>query len=129
MHVVHESLTDWMEEADLIVRGDAVGQFDRSPAQRWRSTSFCHRPLARRITVAQRGQIRRHSRRAAGPGGDEGLAGRTFKRAVDVLAFSEEEGVRYGSPFLGSRAVIGSFDRELLQKSRCERCAARTSPD
>jgi allantoate deiminase len=34
--------------------------------------------------------------------------------AIEVIAFSEEEGVRYGVPFLGSRAVAGSFDPALL---------------
>jgi allantoate deiminase len=31
-----------------------------------------------------------------------------------VIAFSEEEGVRYGAPFLGSRAVSGVFDEKML---------------
>jgi allantoate deiminase len=34
--------------------------------------------------------------------------------ALEVIAFSEEEGVRYGVPFLGSHAVAGSFDKRLL---------------
>jgi allantoate deiminase len=34
--------------------------------------------------------------------------------ALEVIAFSEEEGVRYGTPFLGSRALAGSFDKSLL---------------
>ena len=34
--------------------------------------------------------------------------------AIEVIAFSEEEGVRYGVPFLGSRAVAGRFDTALL---------------
>lgn len=33
---------------------------------------------------------------------------------IEVIAFSEEEGVRFGTPFLGSRAVAGRFDRALL---------------
>jgi allantoate deiminase len=33
---------------------------------------------------------------------------------IEVIAFSEEEGVRYGVPFLGSRAVAGSFDHAWL---------------
>jgi allantoate deiminase len=33
---------------------------------------------------------------------------------IEVIAFSEEEGVRYGVPFLGSRAVAGRFDPALL---------------
>lgn len=34
--------------------------------------------------------------------------------AIEVLAFSEEEGIRFGVPFLGSRAVAGRFDASLL---------------
>jgi allantoate deiminase len=34
--------------------------------------------------------------------------------AIEVIAFSEEEGVRYGLPYLGSRAVAGRFDASLL---------------
>lgn len=33
---------------------------------------------------------------------------------IEVIAFSEEEGVRFGVPFLGSRAVAGRFDPTLL---------------
>jgi allantoate deiminase len=35
-------------------------------------------------------------------------------QAIEVIAFSEEEGVRYGVPFLGSRAVAGVFDPGML---------------
>jgi allantoate deiminase len=35
-------------------------------------------------------------------------------RPIEVIAFSEEEGVRYGVPFLGSRAVTGTFDLSML---------------
>ena len=34
--------------------------------------------------------------------------------AIEVVAFSEEEGVRFGVPFIGSRAVAGRFDPALL---------------
>lgn len=34
--------------------------------------------------------------------------------AIEVIAFSEEEGVRFGVPFIGSRAVAGRFDASLL---------------
>ncbi|HVN92407.1 MAG TPA: allantoate amidohydrolase [Terracidiphilus sp.] len=33
---------------------------------------------------------------------------------IEVIAFSEEEGVRFGVPFIGSRAVAGRFDAALL---------------
>ena len=34
--------------------------------------------------------------------------------AIEIIAFSDEEGVRYGVPFLGSRAVAGTFKPEFL---------------
>ena len=34
---------------------------------------------------------------------------------IEVIGFSEEEGVRYGVPFIGSRAVAGCFDAQLLR--------------
>ena len=34
--------------------------------------------------------------------------------AIEVIAFSEEEGVRFGVPFIGSRAAAGRFDPALL---------------
>jgi allantoate deiminase len=34
--------------------------------------------------------------------------------AVDVLGFADEEGLRFGTAYLGSRAVAGSFGPELL---------------
>ncbi len=34
--------------------------------------------------------------------------------AIEVIAFSEEEGVRFGVPFLGSRAIARRFDPALL---------------
>jgi allantoate deiminase len=34
--------------------------------------------------------------------------------AIEVIGFSDEEGVRYSVPFLGSRAVAGCFDLNLL---------------
>ena len=38
--------------------------------------------------------------------------------AIEVIAFSEEEGVRFGVPFIGSRAVAGRFDPALLDLQR-----------
>jgi len=37
-----------------------------------------------------------------------------FPCGIEVVAFSEEEGVRFGVPFIGSRAVAGRFDEALL---------------
>jgi allantoate deiminase len=40
--------------------------------------------------------------------------GRKFPFAIEVVGFSEEEGVRFGTPFIGSRALVGTLDDELL---------------
>ena len=37
-----------------------------------------------------------------------------FPFDIEVIAFSEEEGVRFGVPYIGSRAVAGRFDPALL---------------
>src|SRR5262249_57597350 len=42
--------------------------------------------------------------------------GRKLPFHLDVIAFSEEEGVRFSSSFLGSSAVAGRFDSELLER-------------
>jgi len=34
---------------------------------------------------------------------------------IEIIAFSEEEGVRFGVPFIGSRAAAGRFDAALLK--------------
>jgi allantoate deiminase len=44
----------------------------------------------------------------------EGLQRRRLPFAVEVVGFSEEEGVRFGTPFIGSRALVGRLDEELL---------------
>ncbi len=42
------------------------------------------------------------------------LQGRKLPFGIEVIAFSEEEGVRFGVPFIGSRALVGTVDHELL---------------
>jgi allantoate deiminase len=42
-------------------------------------------------------------------------AGRPLPFAVDVLGFSDEEGLRFGTAYLGSSAVAGTFDPALLE--------------
>ena len=44
----------------------------------------------------------------------EALDGRRLPFGIEVVGFSEEEGVRFGTPFIGSRALIGRLDEELL---------------
>ncbi len=44
----------------------------------------------------------------------EGLRGRRLPFGIEVVGFSEEEGVRFGTPYIGSRALVGRLDQELL---------------
>ncbi len=46
----------------------------------------------------------------------ESLEGRRLRFAIEVLGFSDEEGVRFGVPFIGSRALVGRIDEELLKR-------------
>ena len=43
-------------------------------------------------------------------------SGRRLPFHLEVIAFSEEEGVRFSAPYLGSSAVAGRFDMTLLQR-------------
>jgi allantoate deiminase len=45
----------------------------------------------------------------------EALHGRRLPFGIEVVGFSEEEGVRFGVPFIGSRALVGRLDDELLK--------------
>jgi allantoate deiminase len=46
----------------------------------------------------------------------EVLGGRRLPYGIEVIGFSEEEGVRFGTPFIGSRALVGRMDEELLNR-------------
>lgn len=44
------------------------------------------------------------------------LEGRKLPFGIEVIGFSEEEGVRFGVPFIGSRALTGTLDADLLSR-------------
>ena len=44
------------------------------------------------------------------------LKGRKLPFAIEVVGFSEEEGVRFSTPFIGSCALVGSLDEDLLRR-------------
>jgi allantoate deiminase len=47
----------------------------------------------------------------------EALNGRRFGFQIEVIGFSEEEGLRFGVPFIGSRALIGQLDEDILNRT------------
>jgi hydantoinase/carbamoylase family amidase len=42
--------------------------------------------------------------------------GQRFPHAIEVIAFAEEEGVRFKATLLGSRAIAGTFDYSVLER-------------
>jgi allantoate deiminase len=45
------------------------------------------------------------------------LGDKRFPFAIEVIGFTDEEGVRFDAPFLGSRALAGTFDTALLDRT------------
>ena len=54
--------------------------------------------------------------------------GRGSPFTVELIAFSEEEGLRFSASYIGSAAVAGSFDRALAGAARPRRRFARPTP-
>lgn len=113
MHQVHALLRDRMEGLGMTVRVDAAGNLRGL----WQPPEASNKRLA----------IGSHIDTIPDAGAFDGVLGvaialelveiaRDLKLplAIEVIAFSEEEGVRFGVPFIGSRAVAGRFDPALL---------------
>ncbi len=47
--------------------------------------------------------------------------------AFEIIGFSEEEGVRFNTPFIGSRAFVGSLNEELLKREDVKGISVRTA--
>jgi allantoate deiminase len=105
----------WMERAGMRVRLDAAGNL----IGRYDGLDPTERALAigsHLDTVPNAGKYDGVLGILMGIAAVESLGGRRLPFAIDVIAFSEEEGVRFGVPFLGSLAVAGRFDRRLIER-------------
>lgn len=114
MRAVHNRLTEWMQAVGVAARVDAAGN------------------LIGRLRCASGNKVLlvgSHLDSVPGAGRYDGVLGTLLGVAVcewlgdrklpfhlDVLGFSEEEGVRYKRPYLGSAAVVGEFDPEWLRR-------------
>lgn len=114
MKEVHALLGGWMQELGMEVRLDGIGNL----IGRYQGQS----PEAPAFLLGSHLDTVRDAGKYDGPLGVmlglalvRGLQGRRLPFALEVIAFSEEEGVRYGVPFLGSRAVTGTFDPAYLK--------------
>lgn len=113
MHEVHALLTARMAALGMTVQVDAVGNLRGL----WQPAKSGKRRLI----------LGSHVDTVPDAGAFDGVLGVTlalewvelaqeidFPLSIEVIAFSEEEGVRFSVPFIGSRAVAGRFDSSLL---------------
>jgi len=113
--VVQNHLAEWMTAAGLHVRIDSVGNVIG------RAESPISRPGVFVVgshvdTVPDAGKYDGILGVLLGIATAKALRGRRFTHALDVVAFSEEEGVRFRTPYIGSRAVCGTLSAELLAR-------------
>ena len=106
----------WMEAAGMTVRRDAVGNVIGRLAG----------PDGRTLLIGSHLDTVRDAGRYDGTLGvligiacaellrDRGAA---LPYAIEVVAFADEEGARYGTGYLGSRAFAGSFEDAWLERS------------
>ncbi len=113
MHAVHAQVGGWMEQAGMSVFTDQAGNLRgffpaaRSSAPRLFIGSHLD-------TVPRAGAFDGILGVVLGVALVENLGGRKLPFGIEVIGFSEEEGVRFGVPFIGSRAFIGDIDGKLL---------------
>ena len=116
MRCAHGLVTDWMQEAGMSVRRDNVGNLRGryegdgeatlllgSHLDSVRDAGKYDGPLG--VVTAIAAVQRLHD------------AGTRLPFTVEILAFADEEGLRYGSTYLGSRAVAGRFDMQDLLRA------------
>lgn len=116
MHEVHALLKEWMEAAGMRVRVDVVGNLRGV----WPGlTANSPRLLigSHLDTVPNAGAFDGILGVVLGIAVVEQLRGQHLPFAIEVIGFSEEEGVRFNKPFLGSLALIGKLDPETLART------------
>ena len=114
MRRAHTHVSRWMLEAGMSVRRDNIGNLRGryegegngvlllgSHLDSVRSAGKYDGPLG--VMVALAAVQRLHD------------SGRKLPYAIEVLAFADEEGLRFGTTYLGSRAVAGTFDPDSLE--------------
>jgi allantoate deiminase len=124
MRDVHARLTRLMETAGMKVQVDAAGNlrglYPATTPDAWRFIIGSHLD-----TVRDAGAFDGVLGVVLGVALVQRLAGRHLPLAIEVIGFSEEEGVRFGIPFIGSRALAGTLDPAVLEHRDDEGCSIR----
>jgi allantoate deiminase len=113
MRECHQEITRWLEPLGASVQIDPAGNL--------RGVYPATQPNAPRLLIGSHLDTVPNSGAYDGVLGVllavallEELRGRSLPFAIEVIGFSEEEGVRFGVPFIGSRALVGRLDQELF---------------
>jgi allantoate deiminase len=118
MRDVHTALATWMAKIGMAVRVDAAGNLRGVYPARTAQTSVPRFYIGSHLdTVPNGGAFDGALGTVLAIALVELLGARRFAFAIEVVGFSEEEGVRFGAPFLGSRALAGTFDSALLERT------------
>jgi allantoate deiminase len=116
MRRVNELVRGWMDEAGMTVTRDNIGNL----RSRYAGTGHDLLLLGSHLDSV------RDAGRYDGPLGVmvalaavQALhdAGKRLRFAIEVLAFADEEGLRFGSTYLGSRAIAGRLGDEDLRRT------------
>jgi allantoate deiminase len=124
VHEVHQHLRSRMESLGMEVRIDAVGNLRGL----WKPAGKSDKRLI----------LGSHIDTVPDAGAFDGVLGvvlalelvesatrLSLPLALEVIAFCEEEGVRFGFPFIGSRAVASRFDPSILAHKDAEGTSIR----
>jgi allantoate deiminase len=118
MRDCHREITKWLAAAGAEVTVDAAGNL----------RGFYAAAQSAAQSAAPRLLLGSHLDTVPNAGAYDGILGvviaiallesleRRLPFAIEVVGFSEEEGVRFGLPFIGSRALVGTLDEELLNR-------------
>jgi allantoate deiminase len=115
MQCAHDRVGEWMRDAGMTVRRDNIGNL----RGRYEGTGDSSLLLGSHLDSV------RNAGKYDGPLGVAVAiaavqilhdAGKRLSFGVEVLAFADEEGMRYGSTYLGSRAVAGTFRQSDLER-------------
>ncbi len=105
MESCHQLVRSWMEAAGMVVTVDTAGNLRAYPA--------CAQPGASRIlfgshldTVPNAGRYDGVLGVMIGLALAEATRGESLPFTIEVIGFSDEEGIRFGAPFIGSRAIV-----------------------
>jgi allantoate deiminase len=134
MHDVHRHLSAWMRDLNMQVSIDAAGNLRgvRPGAHAKRLIIASHLD-----TVPNAGAFDGTLGVVMGIALVEALGSDRATPTIEIIGFSEEEGVRFGQPFIGSRALAGTLEPspQVLEAMRTfgldptQLPAAKLSPD